>query len=227
MKVLRPRTFGVGEIVRYEIGGALLRLIDCPNPVAVTFFRNGAPLDETAIDVTAGFWAKPRGGFDAFTVQSATAQTVTIGVSSGDSSVDRVYGSTSITNNVNNPIPVAINPDCEATDFANLWWSPATLNTPDMRIDPVANVNGAIVWNAQLLYKPTTGEGALVLMSKQSPAPTSWLAQHCLLFAYGNSADAAHAYQLLRPVKIPPTYGLWVIPNANGIYRATIAVELL
>lgn len=94
----RNYVFAAGE-TKHLGSGNRLRLMSTTDPVTVKFFRNGTELvSETAEDVEAGFQGEPpraagqASAFDDATVTSATAQTVSIFTTRGDSRYDRSVG---------------------------------------------------------------------------------------------------------------------------------------
>lgn len=89
---------------RLGVPGSYFRLLSLTYPVDVQFLRHGTVVF-TAGQVLDGFWSKPAGGFDEVMITSASAQTVTLGITTGDAGYDRAVGSVSVTNQpVNNGI---------------------------------------------------------------------------------------------------------------------------
>lgn len=82
---------------RLGVPGSYFRLLSLTGPVDVQFLRHGTVVF-AAGQVMDGFWSKPAGGFDEVIVTSASAQTVTLGITTGDAGYDRAAGSVSITN---------------------------------------------------------------------------------------------------------------------------------
>lgn len=93
---------------RLGVPGSYFRLLSLTGPVNVQFLRHGTVVF-TAGQVLDGFWSKPTGGFDEVIITSATAQTVTLGITTGDAGYDRAAGSVSI-NNVNGTFLVSVVP---------------------------------------------------------------------------------------------------------------------
>lgn len=94
----RNYPFAAGE-TKHLGSGNRLRLLNTTDPVTVRFFKNGTEIvSEAAEDVEAGFQGEPprpsNGGsaFDDVTIESATAQTVKIFTTRGDSRYDRSVG---------------------------------------------------------------------------------------------------------------------------------------
>jgi len=82
---------------RLGVPGSYFRLLSLIGPVDVVFLRHGTPVF-TAGQVLDGFWSKPAGGFDEVMITSASAQTVTLGITTGDAGYDRTAGKVAITN---------------------------------------------------------------------------------------------------------------------------------
>lgn len=93
-------TFSAGETHQFP-GGNFFMILEAPSPVDVQFFRHGAPVDDKAEAVEAGFIAQPkrRGdglAFDSVEITSATAQTVKVVISQGTGSYQRLIGEVNI-----------------------------------------------------------------------------------------------------------------------------------
>lgn len=95
---VRNYSFGAGEEKHFGPGN-MLRILDSTAPVTVKFFRDGTEISsETAESVEAGYQGEPpnddgrKSGFDDATVTSATAQTVKILTTRGNSRYDRTVG---------------------------------------------------------------------------------------------------------------------------------------
>lgn len=82
---------------RLGVPGSYFRLLSLTGAVDVQFLRNGTVIF-TAGQVLDGFWSKPDGGFDEIIVTSATAQTVTLGITTGNAGYDRSAGNVAVTN---------------------------------------------------------------------------------------------------------------------------------
>lgn len=67
--------------------GNYFRLVSCPSPVDIKFYRNGTEV-ASATQMDTGFYMKPAGGFDRVDITSATAQTVKIMILDGDGGYD-------------------------------------------------------------------------------------------------------------------------------------------
>jgi hypothetical protein len=224
MKTL-TRIFGAGESVTWQIPGNELRLIQCPNAVDVVMIRDGVELDERSTGVDVGFWAKPRGGFEAFKITSATVQTVRIGVSSYEAGLDKAFGLVEVSNTVANPVPVLLEDDATSAQFSNLFSTAYTAGAADPIVLPGTNVNGVILRHAEIQYSPGA-DGTLAIVARTT-APTAITNGTCPLFVHqAVSTPRAHV-QLLRPVLLPPGVGAWFIGDQNGSYRANFAIQIL
>lgn len=91
------QAIGAGETWRLGVPGSYFRLLGLAGPVDVQFLRHGTVVF-TAGQVLDGFWSKPAGGFDEVMITSASAQTVSLGITTGDAGYDRAAGSVSVTN---------------------------------------------------------------------------------------------------------------------------------
>ena len=78
---------GAGGTWQLQTGGSYFRLVSCPSPVDVKFFRAGQEV-ASATQMDTGFYLKPAGGFDRVDIASASAQTVKIMVLDGDGGYD-------------------------------------------------------------------------------------------------------------------------------------------
>lgn len=93
--------FTAGETHQFP-GGNFFMILEAPSPVDVQFFRHGAPVDDKALGVEAGFIAQPKrpekGGlaFDSVEVTSATTQTVKVVISQGEGRYQRLIGEVAV-----------------------------------------------------------------------------------------------------------------------------------
>lgn len=76
-----------GKTWQLQTGGNYFRLVSCPDPVDVKFFKASAEV-ASAVQMDTGFWLKPSGGFDRVEITSATGQTVKIMIIDGDGGYD-------------------------------------------------------------------------------------------------------------------------------------------
>lgn len=82
------QAIGAGDTWQMQTGGDYFRLVSCPDPVDVKFFRAGLEV-ASAVQMDTGFYVKPAGGFDRVDITSASAQTIKIMVMRGDGGYDR------------------------------------------------------------------------------------------------------------------------------------------
>ena len=82
------QAIGAGQTWRMQVGGEYFRLLHCPDPVNVRFYRQGAEV-ASAQQMDTGFYLRPAGRFEAFEITSDTAQTVRVMVLDGDGGYDR------------------------------------------------------------------------------------------------------------------------------------------
>lgn len=81
------QALGAGDVWRLQTGGDYFRLVACPSPVDVRFYRQNSEV-ASASQMDTGFYLKPAGGFDRVDITSATAQTVKIMIITGDGGYD-------------------------------------------------------------------------------------------------------------------------------------------
>ncbi|HYD63325.1 MAG TPA: hypothetical protein VEC35_23415 [Noviherbaspirillum sp.] len=81
------QAMGAGSTWTLQTGGEYFRLVTCPDPVDVKFYRGQVEV-ASATQMDTGFYLKPAGGFDRVDITSATAQTVKIMVIDGDGGYD-------------------------------------------------------------------------------------------------------------------------------------------
>lgn len=102
---VKPIAIAAGETVRLG-GGNFFMLVETAGPVDVQLFREGAPTEDSADDVEAGYkaqrpleWNEPptKNYFDYVEVYSPTAQTIRYGVSRGVGGYDRNIGAVDAT----------------------------------------------------------------------------------------------------------------------------------
>ena len=72
---------------KMNIPGAHFRIIKATDPIDVKFYASGKEV-AMAQGMDTGFYNKPAGGFDAFVITSATAQTVKVMVADADAGYD-------------------------------------------------------------------------------------------------------------------------------------------
>lgn len=91
-------TLAAGVPSVYNIAGSHLEILSAEFPVSVSIQdANGVEITNgKSENILAGTYFVPRQGFDRFTITSANAQQVTIGVSFGESGTRRVAGTVTI-----------------------------------------------------------------------------------------------------------------------------------
>lgn len=72
---------------KLQSAGNYFRLISCPSPVDVKFYKGGAEV-ASASQMDTGFYLKPANGFDRVDITSSTAQTVKLMILDGDGGYD-------------------------------------------------------------------------------------------------------------------------------------------
>lgn len=77
-----------GMLWQLQAGGSYFRLVTCPSPVDIKFFRANQEV-ASATQMDTGFYLKPAGGFDRVDITSESAQTVKIMIIDGDGGYDR------------------------------------------------------------------------------------------------------------------------------------------
>lgn len=109
------QAMGAGSTWTLQAMGDYFRLVSCPNPVDVKFYRNGTEI-ASATQMDTGYWQKPAGGYDRIDITSAAAQDVKIMVSVGDGGYDHfnvdISGTATMTtkqaSSVNDPAAVVV-----------------------------------------------------------------------------------------------------------------------
>lgn len=87
--------FAAGERIPFETGGSYFHLLETVAGLDIDFIRDGATI-ATATNMESGFVSKPEGGFSAFAITSAAAQTIKIAVGRGDGDYKRMFGSVTV-----------------------------------------------------------------------------------------------------------------------------------
>lgn len=95
----QPVVLAAGIVSEIALAARYFRLMATTGPVDVSLMQKGRVVYE-AINVEAGFWAIPDGGFDGARITSATSQTIQIASTLGNGGYDRSAGSVQITNAV-------------------------------------------------------------------------------------------------------------------------------
>lgn len=135
-----------GGTWQLQTGGDYFRLVACPSPVDVKFFRAGQEV-ASAVQMDTGFYLKPVNGFDRVDITSATLQTVKIMVLDGDGGYDHfnvditsalqdiavnISGSASMT--------VANVPDVHVTNVPDVHIT----NVPQMTVQQAATITDKV-----------------------------------------------------------------------------------
>jgi hypothetical protein len=104
-------TVAAGGVVQIGVSGRYMRLINASAVVTVGFWAKGN-LKGKAVGINPGLWIKPEESFDSITVESATAQTVSIMVGAGEAGYDQVTVSGSVlaalSNTITDAAPVSV-----------------------------------------------------------------------------------------------------------------------
>lgn len=198
--------------------GNFFMLIGTSSPLSVSLRRGGQSLDEDAVGVEAGYKATPLDGFDAFTLTSALAQTVTLGVARGTGGYDR--GAAAITNTVTVQGPRVITAGPLVTDQPLLMRdvgsvpgaqflsnaNQAALATQQV-FSAASNVNGAIVWDVEITTASAAQQSVALLAKATAPTTaidgTEVAQVGCLAAALGTLPRMPH------PRFIPAGLGLF------------------
>lgn len=80
-------TFAGAATWSLQTAGTYFRLVSCPSPVDVHFFRNNQEIG-LVVGMDTGFYVKPTGGFDRVDIVATGAQTVKIMILEGDGGYD-------------------------------------------------------------------------------------------------------------------------------------------
>jgi hypothetical protein len=217
-------TFTAGETKTLP-GGNFLRLLSTTAGVDVEFYKNSV-ITEAAKDVSQGerFWP----GFDPidqydlrFTkcrIISATAQTIKVGISMGESTSDSVTGTVNV-----GGIADPLTPDTVVSSYFRNTIS-SSLNTI---VAPASNVNGI-----KVLFAAAHADYCVCRVMAKSSAPTSPNDVAAVGLAFVStartSAPEAGRYHLSKPVILPPLTGLFEQSN-SAIYGsgADVIFEIL
>lgn len=79
-----------GQVISIDSPGDYLRVLTGAQPMDIHLTRAGVPF-ATAMQVTEGYWAKPKGGFSGVrVVNGAAGQTIKIGIADGEAGYDRM-----------------------------------------------------------------------------------------------------------------------------------------
>lgn len=240
-----PLVLTIGTPKEYPVSARYFRLLTTLGAVDVSLMKGGREVYE-AVGVEAGFWATPDGGFDQIRVTSGTNQTIVVAVTSGNGGYDRSAGSVSVTSqrdtNGNSIDSVAISASpvlatrklvvqeggfAYGASYVNA--TPLAANTPATIFAAGANVNGAIVWAAQILGYGSASSGRAVIAAN-TVAPANITTGDVLLAVFYGNASVLGPYfpQLLRPVFIPAGRGLYSISEvAEGSRHCSVLYTLL
>lgn len=227
-----PRVLAAGVVDTYPVYGRYFRLMTTVGAVNVDLLRAGAVVYE-AVNVQAGFYAIPEGGFDAIRILSGTLQTIQIAVTNGNGGYDRSTGDVNIL-----PGSQVRNLDSNGNTMDSVGTFAAM--TADMRylltqdggfsygvayasqtnlpaalavniFTGAANVNGAIVWSAGII---TGAAGSnIVTMLAKATAPTGMVDGDVIAQGLSLGANFGIGPVLPRPVRIAAGKGLWVISS--------------
>lgn len=87
--------FSAGQLIEFHGSGKYFHILTAADPVSVELKRSDAVI-ATADNVGRGYKNKPAGGFNGFSIKSATAQSIQIAVGDGDDEYNQVTGSVDI-----------------------------------------------------------------------------------------------------------------------------------
>lgn len=222
--------FNAGESKLFAISGQYFELIDATNPIDVLLSDVNGAQRGVMRSAEASFNLKDT---DFATVQlySATAQTIRFAYGTGEAGTRRAAGAVSIVGDVGlNPATLAA---LESTDLnpasinalnrpelpTGNWKDSSTLaaSTPLTLFTPAANVNGAILWNANANEELAT-KMQMVFIAKNAP-PASVTDGEIIAQSETCAANASAVWSKLdmqQPRRIAAGLGLYFIQNGSG-----------
>lgn len=244
-----PIVLSGGVVSQLAVSGRYFRLMTTTSAVDVDLMNRGRVVYE-AVNVQAGFWAVPDGGYDGVRITSAAGQTIQVAVSNGNGGYDRATGDVNILpgssiESITNPVKIQFHngenfsygTQNSSGGSANTYLLTqdggyayganfATLtaqaaNTPGTIFTPAANVNGAILWSlSQDVSSATAFHTSIIAKSGAAPANP---ADGDVLLITGGAAGAVTTLNLIRSVRIAAGKGLYCISNQAEGQRGTQA----
>lgn len=212
------QVFVPGETKDYYIDAKFFFLFGANAPVSVQLWKNGAPSDDLALNVLAGFKVKPKGGFDRVSITSSAAQTIDFFITAGEGDYDRTLGSVNIIGNLQG-ITNTVNTVNSGQSYGASYRSGNLLaaNTPEVVFPPAANVNGAIIHAAMFASAKDSTTWNLFGFLAKSSAPISVTDGDCILGVDGVNVFTGNNWEfgsLKNPLKVPAGKGLYAISGA-------------
>jgi len=209
-------TFTAGQRLQTSEVGDFFRLLSTTGPVTVEFYYQGREIAERR-DVEAGFAEQFRvAQFDRVDITSATAQTVQWETALGseiryDRGAATISGSVDLNAGTLLALEETTNiPKLPGADFQT--FAAFVGGTPITVFTPAANVNGAIIWDAEAADLTT---GAFSLIAKAGAAPTTLVDGEVIAISnFGPGSSGA--LSLKRPARIAAGKGLYYIAAAAG-----------
>lgn len=207
-------TIAAGETKRFEIAGRYVEIIESDAPVSLLFFDGGGGQTDDAIGAVSGLYIE--GAFKAFTVSSATAQSVNLLITEGRGGSRRQPGNVSIIDRVE-------------TSCMTVGITDTTLGASATAfVLPAANLNGIIVRSSIVEAQPGASGAANVRLIAALTAPASVVpgANSIILnSAYADvSASAARSSAFDQRRRIPPGWGLYFVKNVTSVAAAVAAI---
>lgn len=208
MEILRF-TIAAGETKRFEKAGRYIEVIEAESALSLFFFdENGGQADD-AQGIVSGLYIE--GSYKAFTVYSASAQSINLIIADGRGGSRRQPGNVTVIDKVGS--------SCQTVTVSDL-----TIGfTAAALVAPASNINGVILRASNCSVNPGAGAalsrllGAMVMPTSVSPGANSVL----LNTVFG----AASGVEVNQPIFdqrrfIPPGWGLWFVKSnsmaANG-----------
>lgn len=231
------QTFGAGESKDFQIDAKFFFLFEALNAVTIQFWKGGAPSDDLALDVLAGFKVRPLKGFDRITITSSAAQTIKFFIATGEGDYERLLGSVQLIGDVAlNAATLAaletINAFIQPESYSSSYKSTTALgaNAPETVFTPAANVNGAIVHYAS--YSMALGANSSMTFGyiAKASAPVNILDGDVIPMIGNMAAGSAQIgnYSLDKSIRIPAGKGLYALTGiAEAVAFRSVLYTLL
>lgn len=207
-------TISANQSKSFNVTGRFVRLMNATGPVEISYFLNGSEIARTGT-VQAGYAEEFDEVFDSFRIADKSGASNTVEIlyrMNSRARYDRAAGTVQVTNSVSTRVPVAA-----FSDPASFYGSVTALaaNAPVQVVAPVANVNGIIVWSADMFSNNASAVTEALIAKNAAPASVvdgSIVAlSSCIQQGSTNwiSQGGSHV-----PIKIPAGLGLYFIASA-------------
>ncbi len=213
-------TFAAGESRLFALTGAYFELIDSTFPVNVTLSDVYGAQRGLMRAAEASFNLKNT-AFSVIQITSASAQTIRFAYGTGEAGTRRAAGAVSIVGTV--PVDL-VAADVDAIRRPELptghWNNTSTMaaNTPLTVFTAAANVNGAILWNAESVDVVSSNQMQAFVAKATAPA-TVFDGEVITSTGFANSSagNVEARCKLQMPARIAPGLGLFFISSVTGV----------